>query len=251
MIPRPAATATTGLGVGQRPLRPVRVRGDEPPRGERGLPDLSPTTEVRQDAAASASPTAAIRPTNDSYASQEQQRLISERSAVLDFYSYATNLPGARRRQPGYARGPLNVRGDRPTEPTRRGRMRRLTSARLSRPERPCRAMRRWQLLSSVACMAAESEIVVMKFGGTSVAGADDIRRAAAADRRRPRAGQAGGRGPLGARQDDRPACRDGPRGVRAPACPRDGHAALDRRADLVRALRDGDLTTWATTRSR
>ena len=86
-----------------------------------------------------------------------------------------------------------------------------------------------------------DAETVVMKFGGTSVADAERIKRAA----RRIVRGQ-GGRQPrrrraLGAREDDRRAGRDGPRGLRPPAPARDGHAAVHRRADLVRARGDGD----------
>ena len=67
----------------------------------------------------------------------------------------------------------------------------------------------------------------------------DQARRAA--DRRRARAGPPvvavlSARG----KTTDR-AARGGARDLRAPRPPRDGHAALDRRADLLRALRDGD----------
>ena len=67
----------------------------------------------------------------------------------------------------------------------------------------------------------------------------DQARRAA--DRRRARRRQARRRGALGAGQDDRRAGPGCPRDLTPPRRPRDGHAALDRRADLLRALRDGD----------
>ena len=80
-----------------------------------------------------------------------------------------------------------------------------------------------------------------MKFGGTSVASAEDIKRAAT----RIVAAREDGKQVVavlsarGKTTDDlvAAALRD----LGAPAGARDGHAALDRRADLVRALRDGD----------
>ena len=89
--------------------------------------------------------------------------------------------------------------------------------------------------------VSATGDIVVMKFGGTSVGGGGRHQAGRGPDRRRARGRQAGRGGALGARQDDRRAAQDGPRGLRPSAGPRDGHAAVDRRADLVRALRDGD----------
>ena len=87
----------------------------------------------------------------------------------------------------------------------------------------------------------AMAETVVMKFGGTSVAEPEDIKRAA----RRIVAAREGGKQVVavlsarGKTTDDLVAAAyeisD------APARARDGHAALDRRADLLRALRDGD----------
>ena len=68
---------------------------------------------------------------------------------------------------------------------------------------------------------------------------ADQARRAA--DRRQARGGPPRRRRALGARQDDRRADRDGGGGLAGARPARDGHAALDRRADLVRAVRDGD----------
>jgi aspartate kinase len=59
-----------------------------------------------------------------------------------------------------------------------------------------------------LSAMREQADIVVMKFGGTSVAGAEQIKRAAGADGRRARERQAGGRGALGAWQDDRRARR-------------------------------------------
>ena len=81
-----------------------------------------------------------------------------------------------------------------------------------------------------------------MKFGGTSVAGPEDLKRAAArivAERERGNKVVA----VLSARGKTTDelvtmAARD----LRAAEPARDGHAALDRRADLLRALRDGDL---------
>ena len=61
------------------------------------------------------------------------------------------------------------------------------------------------------------------------------------ADRRQARGGLPRRRGALRARQDDRRADRDGRGGLARARSARDGHAALDRRADLVRAVRDGD----------
>ena len=82
---------------------------------------------------------------------------------------------------------------------------------------------------------------MVMKFGGTSVAGAEEIKRAAA---RIVAAREAGSRvvAVLSARgKTTDELSRGGLRDLRAAGRPRDGHAALDRRADLLRALRDGD----------
>ena len=123
--------------------------------------------------------------------------------------------------------------------------------ARLRRPPRGLSAA-----VAAVACMhrcdgacadrlapvsSAPMSIVVMKFGGTSVADAERIKRAARADRRQARGGPPRRRGALGARQDDRRADRDGRGGLAGARPARDGHAALDRRADLLRAVRDGD----------
>ena len=85
------------------------------------------------------------------------------------------------------------------------------------------------------------SGLIVMKFGGTSVADAERIKRAARADRGEARAGPPGRRGAVRARQDDRRADRDGRGGLREPRPARDGHAAVHRRAHLLRAVRDGD----------
>ncbi|CAA9466217.1 MAG: Aspartokinase, partial [uncultured Solirubrobacteraceae bacterium] len=60
------------------------------------------------------------------------------------------------------------------------------------------------------------------------------------AHRARRRGGSSRGRRALGARQDDRRADPDGRGGLRASRSARDGHAAVDRRADVVRAVRDG-----------
>ena len=70
-------------------------------------------------------------------------------------------------------------------------------------------------------------------------------RRRAGSPRRRPdRPGQGGGlargRRPLRTREDDRRPRGHGARGLRAPRSARDGHAALHRRADLVRAYGHG-----------
>ena len=61
------------------------------------------------------------------------------------------------------------------------------------------------------------------------------------AHRAQRRSGQPRGGGAVGARQAHRRARRHGPRGLRSPAPARDGHAALDRGAHLVRPGRDGD----------
>ena len=82
--------------------------------------------------------------------------------------------------------------------------------------------------------------IVVMKFGGTSVADAERLIDAAKRMVRARAEGQPGGRRALRPRRDDRPARRDGSRDLARAAPSRDGHAALDRRAHLVRAVRDG-----------
>ena len=86
------------------------------------------------------------------------------------------------------------------------------------------------------------AETVVMKFGGTSVADAERIKRAARADRRRAR--EAGNRvvavlSARGKTTDELVAMAHEVSDAPAPA--RDGHAALDRRAHLVRAGGDGD----------
>ena len=83
--------------------------------------------------------------------------------------------------------------------------------------------------------------LIVMKFGGTSVADAERIKRAARRIVRQARSGPPRRGGALGARQDDGRADRDGRGGLRTPRPARDGHAAVHRRADLVRAVRDGD----------
>ena len=82
--------------------------------------------------------------------------------------------------------------------------------------------------------------LLVQKFGGTSVADSDKILAAA---RRAIQAHQRGRPGPgrrLGARAHDRRADRAGQGDHREPARPRDGHAALDRRAGQRRLDGDG-----------
>ncbi len=87
--------------------------------------------------------------------------------------------------------------------------------------------------------------IVVMKFGGTSVADAEQHQARRAPDRRRARAGPPRRRRALGARQDDRRAGRAG----RARSPPTRPAREMDMllstgERDLLRALRDGDHTT-------
>ena len=55
-------------------------------------------------------------------------------------------------------------------------------------------------MAASTPGVGSGGETVVMKFGGTSVADAEHLKRAAAPDRRRARAGQPGRRGALRAR---------------------------------------------------
>ena len=93
--------------------------------------------------------------------------------------------------------------------------------------------------------------IVVMKFGGTSVA---DAERLIGAAKRMVRAREEGSAvvavlSARGATTDE--LVRDGARDLSRAAPARDGHAALDRRAHLVRAVRDGASTTSAARRSR
>ena len=90
-------------------------------------------------------------------------------------------------------------------------------------------------------CTVRMHGTVVMKFGGTSVADAERIRRAARAHRRQARGGPARRRGAQRARQDDRRAHRLGAGDLPAPGPARDGHAPVDRRAPVVRAVRHGD----------
>ena len=80
-----------------------------------------------------------------------------------------------------------------------------------------------------------------MKFGGTSVADAERIKRAA---RRIVERAEEGGSAwsPCSPRAGSTPTSWSRwPRGLAAPAPARDGHAALHRRADLLRARGDGD----------
>ncbi len=101
------------------------------------------------------------------------------------------------------------------------------------------RGSRRWRRPYSQAPRYARDRGHEVRRHLGRLAGRHQARRAP--DRRRSRGRQAGGRRALGAWQDDRRAGRRRLRDLRPPARARDGHAALDRRADLVRALRDGD----------
>ena len=95
------------------------------------------------------------------------------------------------------------------------------------------------------------SSTIVMKFGGTSVADAERIKRAA---RRIVAKREAGYRviavlSARGKTTDELIAMAEEVSPMPRPA--RDGHAAVDRRADLLRALRDGDQRPRITRRSR
>ena len=104
--------------------------------------------------------------------------------------------------------------------------------ARRARPHRRARL---------VSCASMSQGTIVMKFGGTSVADAERLKRAAGASSRKREEGYRVVAVLCRARQGDRPADRRRLRGLRAARPARDGHAALDRRARLVRAVRDGD----------
>ena len=112
---------------------------------------------------------------------------------------------------------------------------------------RPSAAPARWR----TRCEGRSMALVVTKFGGTSVGSTERIRavadrldRAQAGRRRVVAVVSAMGTSPTSSSTSPRQITR---RAARA----RDGHAALDRRAGLDRAARDGDPRARATTRSR
>ncbi len=99
------------------------------------------------------------------------------------------------------------------------------------------RPARRLTAISCAVMDGPDRDEVRRHLGGRR--GADQARRPA--DRGQARTRQPRGRRALGARQDDRRADRDGRGGLLGAGPARDGHAALDRRAHLLRAVRDGD----------
>ena len=83
--------------------------------------------------------------------------------------------------------------------------------------------------------------VIVQKYGGTSVAGPEEIKRVARRVVETAAGGQPGLRRRLGDGRHDRPARRARAPGLGRPASARAGHAADRRRADLGRARLDGD----------